>query len=307
MAKDALQSAPLVFYSLTWRMQALMFRNIQGVIMMPDGKMPLKRPSDSYFELQAAMGLTKHMGGLKATDKLAEACRITEGQCILDVGCGLGRTACYLAKTYRCSVIGIDISERMVTQAKRRAAKEGVEDKVAFRTADASRLPFEASAFDAVIGESVMAFIEDKPRMLSELMRVTKEDGYIGFNECVWIKKPPESLIRYISDVLGAVFLTPDGWRNLWEASGLKEVTSRTCQVRAIEQWKNELEELEFKAYFGAWSRFIRLLFESPECRSWARKTLSMPRQIFAVFKYFGYGIFVGRKQTTEPWKIADD
>lgn len=274
--------------------------------MMQDAARPQKRPSDSYFEFQAAMGLTKHMGGLKATDELAESCRISEGKYILDVGCGLGRTACYLAKTYGCTVMGIDISERMVEQAKLRAVKEGVEDKVTFRTADASRLPFEASAFDGVIGESVLAFVEDKPRTLSELMRVTKEDGYIGFNECTWIIKPPQRMTQYISDVLGAVFLTPDGWRDLWEASGLKEVFSRSYKVRAIEQWRRELEELEFKAYFGAWRRFLGLLFKNPECRRWARRTLRMPCQIFAVFKYFGYGIFIGRKQTAGPRKTAD-
>lgn len=258
-------------------------------------KLP-KKPADRYFEFQAAMGLTKHMGGLMATDALAGLCRIGEGKYILDVGCGPGRTACYLAKAYGCRVMGIDLSESMVKLARDRAAKEGVADRVTFYTADAMKLPFEAATFDAVIGESVLAFIDDKPRTLIELKRVTKEDGSIGFNECAWIEMPPQQLIQYISDVLGAAFLTPDGWRDLWVAAGLKEVSARSYKVRILAQWRSELKELEFNEMFGAWRRFIELLFRSPECRRWARKTLSMPRNILALFKYFGYGIYVGRK-----------
>ena len=184
----------------------------------------------------------------------------------------------------------------MVEQARERAIEEGLEEKVAFQIADALELPFEESTFDAVIGESVLAFIEDKSRALSELVRVTKSQGYVWFNEGSWIKTPPSSLAKYIFDVLGAVFLTPDEWHGIWKRTGLKEVTMKSYKVRALEQWGYEFRGLELREYFGAWYKFVRLLFTSPECRRWARKTLSMPRNIFAAFKYFGYGIYVGKK-----------
>lgn len=125
---------------------------------------------------------------------------------------------------------------------------------------------------------------------------MTKSQGYVGFNECSWIKTPPSSLAKYIFDVLGAVFLTPDEWHGIWKRTGLKEVTMKSYKVRALEQWGYEFRGLELREYFGAWYRFVRLLFTSPGCRRWARKTLSMPRNIFAAFKYFGYGIYVGKK-----------
>jgi len=255
-----------------------------------------KRISDSYFDLQAAMGLTKHMGGVKATEDLAESCQIDRDKTVLDVGCGLGRTACYLAKKYGCRVIGVDISAQMVEQARKRAIKEGLEDKVEFRIGDAQKLPFAGACFDAVIGESVLAFVEDKLGALNEFIRVTRTDGYIGFNECTWIRNPPARLEEYISDTLGAVFLTSEGWRELWDKCGLKDVSARNYQVHVLEQWGNEIRELNFGEYARAWYKFISLLCSSPEHRKWARKTLSFPRNIFAVFKYFGYGIYAGSK-----------
>lgn len=52
--------------------------------------------SSLYFELQASWGLTKHMGGYNGTRELAEACQIGRGSYVLDVGCGVGITACFL-------------------------------------------------------------------------------------------------------------------------------------------------------------------------------------------------------------------
>ena len=95
-----------------------------------------------YFDLQADFGITKHMGGRKATRELAELCHIQEGCYVLEVGCGIGTTACYLATEYGCQVAVVDISEKMLARAMNRAKKRGVETRVEFRVADAQQLPF---------------------------------------------------------------------------------------------------------------------------------------------------------------------
>jgi len=118
----------------------------------------------SYLELQAFAGITKHLGGKKATKELVDLCHVEGGKYVLDVGCGVGATSCYLAKEYDCQVVGVDISDTMIEWSRERAVKEDVNDKVEFRVADARDLPFQNSVFDVVIVESVNAFIEDKKR-----------------------------------------------------------------------------------------------------------------------------------------------
>jgi len=249
-----------------------------------------------YFELQASWGMTKHMGGLKATRELVELCHINKGKYVLVVGCGVGITPCYLAKRYGCRVVGVDFSERMVDRSNERAKREGVEDRVEFRVADAQNLPFEDALFDAVISESVNAFIENGQGAASEYARVTKPGGYVGFNECTWIKAPPPALVEYFSRVISAEFLPSGGWKELLEGSGLKETVARIYKTSVLSQWIYEIRQMNFLDYLKAWYRLLFLFIKSPACRRFVKETMTIPRSIFSIFKYFGYGIYVGRK-----------
>ena len=98
------------------------------------------RPALSYFGLQAYIGTTKHMGGFGATKELIQLCQIGEAKYVLDVGCGVGATACYLVKRYGSSVVGVDVRERMVTRSRARSSKEGVEDRIQWKEIEHERL-----------------------------------------------------------------------------------------------------------------------------------------------------------------------
>jgi len=251
----------------------------------------------SYFELQAYWGITKHMGGLKSTRELIELCHINKGKYVLVVGCGVGITPCYLAKRYGCRVVGVDLSERMIDRSNERAKREGVEDRVEFRVADAQNLPFEDALFNVAICESVNAFIENRQRAASEYVRVIKPGGYVGLNECTWIKTPPPELAEYLFRIMGAEFLVcNNGWKELLEGSGLGETVARIYRTNALSQWISEVRQIEFLDFLRAWYRFLLLFVRNSACRRFTKEALTMPKSIFGVFKYFGYGIYVGRK-----------
>ena len=67
--------------------------------------------------------MTKHLGNVEATEKLVELCNITSGSYVLDVGCGSGITAAYLAEKHGCRVMGVDILPRMIDRAQEMAAR----------------------------------------------------------------------------------------------------------------------------------------------------------------------------------------
>jgi SAM-dependent methyltransferase len=74
----------------------------------------------TFFDFAAEVGLTKHLGGVGATEELIELCHIGEGKYVLDVGCGAGVTPCFIAKRYGCRVVGVDISEGLIERSNSR-------------------------------------------------------------------------------------------------------------------------------------------------------------------------------------------
>jgi 2-polyprenyl-3-methyl-5-hydroxy-6-metoxy-1,4-benzoquinol methylase len=93
------------------------------------------------FEFMAQhVGLTViHPGGLAASSRLAETCGIGVGDRVLDLGCGKGTTAIYLARKYGCDVTGIDLSDELVAKAIRWRDEHESVTELAFRSPTLSR------------------------------------------------------------------------------------------------------------------------------------------------------------------------
>jgi arsenite methyltransferase len=260
----------------------------------------------TIFDFQAEVGLTKHLGGVGATEELIELCHIGAGKYVLDVGCGVGATPCFMAKRYGCRVVGVDISERMIERSKERARRERLADAddehpwAEFRVADAQDLPFEDDLFDAVITESAAVFPEDKQRAVNEYVRVTKPGGYIGLNESSWLKvPPPPEMVAWVAQDVGtsAKPLTSDAWVELLESAGLKEIVARTYIISTPNEAKEIFRRYGCRGMLGVWGRILSLYAKSPAYRRFVKKVRESGALPENLDEYFGYGIYVGRKK----------
>lgn len=252
-----------------------------------------------FFDFAAEVGLTKHLGGLGATEEIVDLCHIGEGKYVLDVGCGAGTTPCYLVKRYGCRVVGVDISEKMIERSRERANREGVADRAEFRVADAQDLPFEDSIFDAVITESVTAFPEDKQRAVREYARVAKPGGYVGLNESTWYKvPPPPEVVAWAGQDLGASVkpLTVDEWIGLLEGADLREIVVRTSQVNTQDEVRGLLQRYGCGGMLGVYGRMLSLYVRNPHYREFLKGVREQGVKPDNLEEYFGYGLYVGRK-----------
>jgi ubiquinone/menaquinone biosynthesis C-methylase UbiE len=246
-----------------------------------------------FLDMQAHIGVTKHVGGIEATDDLLSLCHVEDACEALNVGCGIGVGSVYIAKKYRCHVVGVDISEQMIAWSHRRAKEERVEANVEFRTADVLDLPFEADRFDVVFAESVLVFVEDKARAIQECVRVTRPGGYVGLNEGLWTEQPPPELVARVKDAIGPFVPTSETWQALWEATGLQERVVKICQVDARTEVKSRIQWIGWRWLLGAWGRGLRLYITNPAVRQSIKEVFDVPPE---VFQYAGYGLFAGRK-----------
>lgn len=252
-----------------------------------------------FFDFAAEVGLTKHIGSLEATEVLIELCHIGKDSYVLDVGCGVGATACWLADNIGCRVMGVDILPRMVERAQERARCEKVADKVEFRVADAQDLPFEAALFDAVITESVTAFPADKQKAVNEYARVTRPGGYVGLNETAWLKlPPPPEVTAWAAQEVGATVkpLPPDEWAGLLQAAGLREIVSKTYAINLQDEGKGILQRYGFGGMLRVMGRMLALYARSPAYRQFVQRVRQGGVVPANLAEYFGYGLFVGKK-----------
>ena len=201
-----------------------------------------QQAQNAYFNLLADMGLTKHVGSFAATEEMLQRCHIDADSYVLDVGCGPGATPCYLAETYGCRVVGVDIVPKMIERAESVARSKGLASKLEFRVGDAQDLPFGDATFDVVIIESVSTFVSDRPKAFGEYARVTKPGGYVGIIEMTWLRPVAPEVKEYYKRVVHADALAAQGWIALLKEAGLQDVIGDARQVDIPQEGKGRFE-----------------------------------------------------------------
>ena len=257
----------------------------------------------SFLDMQAYVGITKHIGGLPATRTLLSLCHVENAREILEVGCGIGVGPAYAAKTYDCRVVGVDISGRMIEWSRRRAREERVQDKVEFQVADVLALPFESDRFDAILCESVLAFVADKERAIRELVRVTRPGGYVGLNEAFLLTETPSPQVVDLARQMGTEMVSLDAWKALWNASGLHARVVRAYRIDPVREVRSRMRWIGLRWLVRGWARALRVYLTQPSLRpaletqlGAAKDTREEEHGTPSAWASFGYGLFIGQK-----------
>ncbi|MDH4270671.1 MAG: class I SAM-dependent methyltransferase [Candidatus Aminicenantes bacterium] len=169
-----------------------------------------------------------HPGGFSATDELTGHCKISRTAEVVDIACGKGTTSIRLAKKIGCHVIGIDISEDLIAEAKWLAEKARVNDLVTFQVGDALNLPFPDRRYDAAISQAMLVLVGDQEKAIQEALRVIKPGGSAGWIELSWRQEPTREFIDEISSVICAACMlnvhTYGDWEGLFKRAGAEDL-----------------------------------------------------------------------------------
>jgi SAM-dependent methyltransferase len=170
--------------------------------------------------------------------QMIRAAGVAEGMRALDVGCGPGPLTRELAEVVGAeSVAAVDPSEPFVEACRARVPGADVQ------VATAESLPFEDDAFDAVLSQLVVNFLQDAPQGVAEMRRVAKPAGVIA--ACVWDYAGEMTLLRAYWDSARSLdpdasdegvtmrFAQPDELGELWRGAGLSDVVVTPLVVEA--------------------------------------------------------------------------
>jgi ubiquinone/menaquinone biosynthesis C-methylase UbiE len=115
-----------------------------------------------------------HIGGRPATKRLVEQLGLATDDHVLDVGCGLGGAARFVASQFGTHVSGIDLAQEYVETGNALCDWVRLADRISLREGSALNMPFEDESFDGGYMLHVGMNIEDKGKLFEEIARVLK-------------------------------------------------------------------------------------------------------------------------------------
>ncbi len=101
---------------------------------------------------------------------------IIQNKNVLDLGCGSGVKTTKLLKFKPKTIVGIDISDKLIAIAKKNSPE------IDFYIGDAQKTPFNSSRFDVISSELVLHYFKDLRPLLKEMNRILKKKGIFVFS-----------------------------------------------------------------------------------------------------------------------------
>ncbi len=153
------------------------------------------------------LGDILHPGGLELTGYLGTMLELNAMDRLLDVACGRGASAVYLAKRFGCHVTGLDFGPDNIAVAETHSSAEGISHLTTFQEGDAEQLPFEDGTFDVIISECSFCTFPEKVKAVREMARVLRSGGRLGITDVTVSGPLPEdiqSLLSWVACVAGA-------------------------------------------------------------------------------------------------------
>lgn len=245
-----------------------------------------------YFEqsngdlLHATQALTRLM---------ADSAQLAPGSKVLDVGCGTGSPAVYLALNRGCFVTGISTSSTGIARARVRAADRGAEDKTSFVVADGIANGFPDESFDCAWVMESSHLIPQKDALIRECARVLRAGGTIVLCDLMLRKaipaRPGVSLwhdLMLLEKVYGKTCLySLEEYVREFEASGL-HAEGRDISERVLPTFTH------WRQNAARWANPAGDIFGADQVKLFARSCEIMTR-LFQNAQ-LGYGLVTGKK-----------
>jgi ubiquinone/menaquinone biosynthesis C-methylase UbiE len=198
----------------------------------------------STFHARSAAAYEHFMGrwSRQLSGRFVEFAGISDGDRILDVGCGTGSlTGVLLECAGVTSIVGIDLAEVYLESARKTIR----DPRVAFEVGDATSLPFADNSFDRAFSMLVLQFVPDAKKAVSEMRRVVRSGGAVAAT--VWDSfggMPGQRLFwdaaaslgiaidKVLRDFYFRPMTRPNEMRAAWSEAGLKRVEQSSITIR---------------------------------------------------------------------------
>lgn len=180
-----------------------------------------------------------HTGSRPATEYLLSFLELSEGDAVIDIGCGIGGPARVVATRFGATVTGIDLTESYIETARALTAWVGLSEQVRFEVADATGLPFADQSFDAAIQLHVGMNVADKVAMFSEAARVLRPGGRFALYDLMTTGQPsPDFPVPWARTPDASHLATPDEYEAALERAGFEVMATENRRAVVLDSMR---------------------------------------------------------------------
>lgn len=187
-----------------------------------------------------------HIRGRDATRELLEQLALPETPSVLDVGCGIGGTARFLAQEYEARVQGVDLVDEYCNVARELTRRVGLSDQITFHQGDVLDLPFGSDQFDLVLSEHVQMNVSDKRGYVQEVVRVLRPGGrFTLYGIFAGTEDERHFPVPWADDPSVSALTTPSAFRTILEDTGLNVLRWTDCTDEGQAWFEKTIEKVK--------------------------------------------------------------
>jgi len=188
--------------------------------------------------IREASGRTvQHMASLLSIQPAHEA---------LDIGSGYGGAARYLAASFGCSVMALNLSEKENERARALSEERGLSNKIEVVDGSFEAIPAADDRFDVVWSQDAILHSGQRVQVLQEVARVLKPGGHFVFTDPMQADDCPDDVLQPILDRIHLETLaSPRFYREHLTRLGLQEVCFEARTDMLTQHYGRVLQETE--------------------------------------------------------------
>ncbi|HSE42236.1 MAG TPA: methyltransferase domain-containing protein [Acidobacteriota bacterium] len=205
--------------------------------------------------------------------RLLQSLALSPSSTLLEVACGSGGPALFIAKTFGCKICGIDSNLNGISTAQEAASASNLSNQASFQVADANaQLPFEAQTFDAIVCMDAVNHFSNRSHILTEWHRLLKRTGRFLYTDPIVVTGPLTNEEIAIRSSIGFFLFVPQKANENWIKEAdfhlvhVEDVTDDAARI--AKQWhdaraarENELLVLEGEKRFKGLQSFFNVVF----------------------------------------------